>query len=311
MTRKKLNTMPESHELTAEQTPGITRAAEAINELTRMNAEATDNAQALAEQLGYDGSLTVGALEDEIRFYQRRSVEAVLELGKRLIILRELTPHGEFSKRIELLDISDRMAQKFMASTLKFSNANSNSLLKAAGTQTKMLELLALDDGEIEALENGETVRGLNLDKIDTMSVRELKAALRERDEVIATKERQIIAKNTKLDELDAQLSRKIDLPSWDERVGDLNGELSMISLGCEELLEKYYLILAALVNAEFTGDECQRAKSMLAKNFLDKTNRIVDRVAFIQSRVYEEFDGFVNETRHLLQPTGSEGSEG
>lgn len=289
----------------------LAEADQATQELVRMNAEAADNAHALAEQLGYEGSLTVGALEDEIRFYQRRSVEAVLELGKRLIILRELTPHGEFSKRIELLDISDRMAQKFMAATLKFSNANSNSLLEAAGTQTKMLELLALDDGEIEALENGETVRGLNLDKIDTMSVRELKAALRDREADLEAKDQVLAEKNKKLDEMDKKLRRKVDLPSWDERVGDLNGELSMISLGCEELLEKFYLILEALVNAEFTGDEYQRAKSMLAKNFLDKTNRIVDRVGFIQSRVYEEFEGFVNESRHLLQQTGGEGSEG
>ena len=41
----------------------------------------------LALSLGYEGALTVGALEDEIRFYQRRSVEDVLELGKRLLLL--------------------------------------------------------------------------------------------------------------------------------------------------------------------------------------------------------------------------------
>ncbi len=201
----------------------------ALNEVARMNAEASDNAHALAAQLGYDGSLTVGALEDEIRFYQRRSVEAVLELGKRLIILRELTPHGEFSKRLDLLDISDRMAQKFMASTLKFSNTNSSSLLKAAGTQTKMLELLALDDGEIDALERGESVRGVNLDKIETMSVRELKAALREAQADAAATDRVLEEKSKSITKLQKEVAGKQIDPQaeWSEAMRSLNAHVA------------------------------------------------------------------------------------
>lgn len=84
----------------------------------------------LATQLGYQGALTVGALEDEIRFYQQRSVEAVMELGKRLLILKEMTPHGEFSKRIEMLGFSKRTAQRFMSVVLKYSKTTTLSLLK-------------------------------------------------------------------------------------------------------------------------------------------------------------------------------------
>ncbi len=65
----------------------------------------------LATQLGYEGALTVGALEDEIRFFQQRTVEAVMELGKRLLILKEITPHGEFNKRVEMLNFTPRMAK--------------------------------------------------------------------------------------------------------------------------------------------------------------------------------------------------------
>ena len=202
----------------------LAEADQAMVELTRMNAEASENACALAAQLGYVGVLTVGAVEDSIRFYQHRSVEAVLELGKSLIILRELTPHGEFSKRLEMLDISDRMAQKFMASTLKFSNANSSSLLKAAGTQTKMLELLALDDGEIEALGSGESVRGLNLDAIETMSVRELKAALRESQANASATDKVLGDLQTANTKLKKQLSREIDPQAeWSDAMHSLN----------------------------------------------------------------------------------------
>lgn len=68
--------------------------SESANAMALMNQERNAAAQAIALQLGYEGSLAVGALEDEIRFYQRRTVESLLELGKRLLVLKELTPHG-------------------------------------------------------------------------------------------------------------------------------------------------------------------------------------------------------------------------
>lgn len=158
----------------------IAEAHAAMNTLSVINAEANENAHALAVRLGYEGALTVGALEDEIRFYQRRTVEACLELGKRLLILKELTPHGEFTQRLELLGINERMARRFMGATVKFSKTDAKSVLMAVGNQSKMLELVVLDDGEIEALERGETVRGIELDDIECMSASELRAALRE-----------------------------------------------------------------------------------------------------------------------------------
>lgn len=165
-------------------------AHSALNELAAMNAEASDNAHAMAEQFGYQGNLTVGALEDSIRFYQQRTVEDCLELGKRLLILKELTPHGEFSRRIELLGIHERMARRFMGATLKFSKTDKKSVLSAAGNQSKLLELLVLEDGELDALENGETVRGVNLDDVDCMSASELRKAFREKiaNEIAADK---------------------------------------------------------------------------------------------------------------------------
>ncbi len=193
--------------------------AASINQLAVLNQAANENATALASELGYDGSLTVGALEDEIRFYQRRTIEACLELGKRLLLLKELTPHGEFKQRIELLGIQYRMAAKFMAATLKFSKVNSSSLLTAAGTQTKLLELVMLDDGEIEALENGETVRGVTLDEIETMTVSELKKALRDARENDEAKARLLAEKNNKIDELSASKGKRqrVSLTDWPE----------------------------------------------------------------------------------------------
>lgn len=172
--------------------------------LNAVNAQATE----LAAQLGYDGSLTVGALEDEIRFYQKRTVEACLELGKRLLLLKELTPHGEFAQRTELLGIGDRMARKFMTATLKFSKRNSNSVLQAAGNQSKLLELVVLDDGEIDELENGGAVGQITLDSIETMSVSELKKALREARADLTAREKVLADKTEKLSSMAVELAK-------------------------------------------------------------------------------------------------------
>lgn len=150
----------------------------------------------LAAQLGYEGSLALGSLEDEVRFYQQRTVESCMEIGKRLLLIKEQTPHGEFNKRIEMLNFTPRMAQKFMSAVLKFSKTNSNSLLQKAGNQTKLLELVMLDDDEIELIEQGGSIGDVSLDTIETMSVRELKKALRDAKADIDAKEQVIKAKD-------------------------------------------------------------------------------------------------------------------
>lgn len=153
------------------------------------------NVVRLAENYHYQGELSVGALEDRIRFYQRRTVEDVLELGKCLLLLKEMCSRGEFGTRVELLGFSLRTAQKFMQATLKV-KSEFNSLLKVVESQTKLLELIALDD-------------------IERMTATELKKALKQaraeneaKDEVLATK-------NRKIDELDAKLSVRKNIDNF------------------------------------------------------------------------------------------------
>lgn len=176
----------------------------------KAEVDAKANAVALAKQLNYEGALTVGGLEEEIKFYQRRCVESVLELGKRLILLKEIAGHGGFYESLEGLGFSPRLAQQFMAATFKFSNAKSTSLLSLPNlSQTKLLELLVLDDGEIESLADGETVRGVTLDDIDCMAVSELRTAMRkakrEFEEAKATSAEMIRRRDERINKLEEE----------------------------------------------------------------------------------------------------------
>lgn len=171
----------------------------------------------LALQLGYQGTLSLGAIEDEIRFYQRRSVEDVLELGKRLLIMKEMTPHGEFSNRVQLLGFSVRLSQKFMQAARKFCKSENFSHLKSLSSinQGKFLELVVLDDDEIKELSEGGSVLDIQLDDIDCMTASDLRKALREAKKSIASKEQDIETKNQviqkkdqKCNELDEKLTK-------------------------------------------------------------------------------------------------------
>ena len=150
----------------------------------------------LATQLSYDGDLSVGALEDGIRLYQRRTIEDLFELGKRLLLLKEQTQHGEFISRVELLGFDKSLARKLMVATLKFSKVETSPLLKTVKSQSKLLELIVLDDSDIEIIEDGGSIGDVNLDSIETMSVRELKKALRDAKADIDAKEQVIKAKD-------------------------------------------------------------------------------------------------------------------
>lgn len=162
----------------------------------------------LATQLGYKGVLTVGALEDGIRFYQQRTVEACLELGKLLLLLKEMTPHGDFKQRIALLNIHERTAQRFMSASLKFSKTDNLSLLKAVGNQSKLLELLVLDDEEVIELNETGSIGDITLDEIETMTASELRKALRDAKADNSAKDNIIKKKDEKLNELDAELTK-------------------------------------------------------------------------------------------------------
>ncbi len=290
MAKKGRNPLPPA-EFVGPEFVGATPQAMAEPEARMNTAIATleANAVAVAKQFGYDGSLTVGALEDEIRFYQRRSVEACLELGKRLLILKELTPHGEFLQRIGLLGIEERVARRFMSATMKFSKRASTPVLSAAGSQTKLLELLTLDDDEIAALESGESARGLTLDAIETMSVRELRAALRESKEEKAALERLIADKNVKIDNLD-KASRKKKPDPWPDEVDDLKNDIANLGKVVDEALAKHLTVIDALdleIQKRDDSEDAYRGFTTVVQHL----DAAVERICTLAAGLRHEYD--------------------
>ena len=117
-------------------------------------------------------SRTIETITDEILDAQRRGGEAILTIGRCLIEAKEMLPHGEWLPWLnEKVAYSERTAQNFMAVARRYSNPQTLADLGMA----KALALLALPDSERD-----EFVQDHNV--ID-MSARQLKQALKERDE--------------------------------------------------------------------------------------------------------------------------------
>ena len=175
----------------------------------------------LAHSLGYQGSLTVGGLEDEIRFYQRRSVEALLECGKRLVLLKKITAHGEFEDRVEMLGFSVRTARRFMQAAAKITkSANLAVLSTQVKSASAFLELVTHDDDVLENL--------ADMDDVEKMSASQLRAALRESRKEKDAVEKVLTDKNASMDKLRAQVKRVQAAPP-DEQLLHLQREATTI----------------------------------------------------------------------------------
>lgn len=195
--------------------------AAAVNALAQINSQQDATVRAVAAQLGYQlpaDCTDPDLIQRDIAANMRRSVEACLEVGRGLRVLKEACEHGQFIARLDVLGIERSVAARFMQAATKFSNvASTHHLTKAIGTQTKLFEMLVLDDEQIEELELTGQTGELKLDDIATMSVKELRQALREAREDAEAQSKLLAAKNNKIDELTASSSKRqrVSLTDW------------------------------------------------------------------------------------------------
>ncbi|MBN3833663.1 DUF3102 domain-containing protein [Burkholderia sp. Ac-20344] len=235
MARKPSNVQPQAVVVTDEQTPGLPAMAEAANALAARSA-------IVAEQFGDGLPYERNRVVNEARFYMAQSAEAMLEAGKRLILLKENEPHGEFVGIVEnALGIHERAAQRMMKAAVKYLSPALQTKATALSVlgKTKLFELVAEDDDDLAALADGGTVAGMTLDDIDRMTSRELRAALREAHENADAQSRLLSDKNSKIDELAAKLNKqkRVKPVAPDEEGAEIRKETSAIAFEAESII--------------------------------------------------------------------------
>ena len=169
--------------------------------------------RAVAQQLGYQlpmEHIDPDLIQRDIAANMRRSVEACLEVGRGLRVLKEACEHGDFIDRLDGLGVDRKVAVKFMQAASKFANVSTSRHLvaQATGGQSKLFEMLVLDDEQLEELELTGQTGELALDDVASMSVKELRAAVRkERQEAAKQK-----ARAERQDAVNAELHEEVRL---------------------------------------------------------------------------------------------------
>lgn len=119
-------------------------------------------------------------LEEECRLLVKQTALACLELGKRLLVLKEVTRHGEWLPTLERIGIDKGVAQRMASAAIRFlSIPGGLELVKASGRKSKLLELLALNDGELSQVAEGGEVCGITMAALPDMTVKVVRDSVR------------------------------------------------------------------------------------------------------------------------------------
>lgn len=236
----------------------------------------------------------------EAKFYINQGAEAFIQAGRRLVLIKEHEGHGGFGAALEELSLGWRTANNMMKIAAKFSNSQTFANLGSS----KLIELAVLDDDEIEELEKGGTVAGIEFDDLDKMSVRELKAALKEAREDKEATQRVLDDKNTKIDKLSKQLKKLPDVREWPEECSGLVEAIQgnvLEALKPLSALSQHIDALIALMAEREASDDAARITAIQVTSEL---HTLVNALAPIQQATYDGFAAQLGSTyTSLLKP--------
>lgn len=156
----------------------------------------------------------------EARFFMSQSAEAMLEAGKRLVLLKENESRGDFQHLIEAdLGLDPRVARRMMQAAVKFLGTDLAGGAKRAGLaalgKSKLYELMVLDDEQLDELAENGTVADLQLDELQTLSQRELRERVKDLQRQVEGKQKLILKREEKLRAAEEQLEARFE-PSAD-----------------------------------------------------------------------------------------------
>ncbi|MGX8941957.1 DUF3102 domain-containing protein [Symbiopectobacterium sp. Eva_TO] len=222
--------------MTAEITPEQPLTPDLMNNLNAL----AEHQQAIMDKYGEGLPYERERIVHEARFYMAQSAEAMLEAGKRLIILKENEPHGEFTKVItNQLGLNYGTAARIMQATIKYMNPklapNLSTFLDLG--KSKLYELMLEDDEDLAELAEGGTIAGLTLDEVDRMSVRELRAKLRETETMLEASRDRVREKEEKINKLSDKLMLDQPRPSGEEGIRQLREEIGLVGFDVKAIL--------------------------------------------------------------------------
>lgn len=163
------------------------------------------------QQFGDGAPYDRSAAVSQVRFFLGASAEAMLEAGKRLMLIKAHESHGDFERIVsEELGLATRTARRMMMASAKYLSPALSAKRPALAVlgKAKLFDLMEESDEDIAALSEGGTLVGKTFEEIETMTTRELRAALRDHKQRLSAKDEILAEKNEQLDELREKVRR-------------------------------------------------------------------------------------------------------
>lgn len=253
---------------------------------------------------------SIDTLTTEILMLKQQTAQNIIEIGKRLITVKESLPHGEWGKWLkEKVDFTDRTAQRFMKVANEISNATALSDLP----KSKVFALLDLPQEEREEF--------IQNNPVDEMTTRELQQAIREKKELedklkaaevkikkSADKVAKVESEKNKIKEkiTSVEAKWKEDLVNREAEIENLKIHIDKIknqmtaaeSSGNGEELEKLQLSLQEKENSIF---EANKKIEELEQKLKEKPIEVISSPEVIE-KVPEEIEKELHELREKVK---------
>lgn len=193
-------------------TPGtdIQIAEKTPTTITAQEVALHEHQQAVIDQFGDGLPWSPEHYEAEIRQDLGRSAESFLRAGRRLLVVRACTAHGEWSGMLRRLNLGDDTALHMMAWARQIGGVANpervRDLTSAATTIGRMIELAKLPPEQFQALAEYGKTGELALDDVAVMSRDELRTAVREARADIDAKDDRAAKRERDIERLQKQL---------------------------------------------------------------------------------------------------------
>ncbi|MEJ1496357.1 MAG: DUF3102 domain-containing protein [Candidatus Sedimenticola sp. (ex Thyasira tokunagai)] len=254
----------------------------AAGELDVATGTFDENNQRLAEidaQFGDGLPYDRGRLVHETQFYLQQASTAMLEAGRRMIVLKEHEAYGEWQHLLSDIGLAPRTAQAMMQAAAKYSGTKKAALANLG--KSKLLELMVEDDEELEGLADGGTLAGMTLDEVDRMPVKELRANLRKaRDKQTQDEEvheKLLTQKDQKINELDKKLHGNV-LPTWPELVAESEIQTVTAAFRAQEALDQLDVLRDQILNGDLgdmAAEDADPAIEAMAVTYYDTLTQV------------------------------------
>ena len=257
-----------------------------------------------SDQLPYDRT----RLENEVRFYINQSTDAMLEAGKRLILLKEHEAHGDYLDSLKAVNIEPRTAQNIVKATLKFGDVKTKTLSHLG--KSKLFALMSEPDEEIEQLLDGGTIAGKTLDDIDRMSVRELKQSLRnekkKREEEAEATEKLLEQKDKKINRLDKKLMKAEQRSLlWDERAREIQIEVTTVGVDALQAIARLDELRDVILNEQYDEEPSELEMQAKACVYYDMVEQMVAGIGNLMHACDQVFGGYKEQAQPMVDYWG------